>query len=206
MALENVQVAHGHALVPEKEDHVVGASDLGPLLVTGRREGSRFVALGFDPRDSDLVMRVAWPLFVLNVIHSFVEDDTSYLGSLQTGDVWRIPMPSDATLAWIKDPKGALHEVAVKEGRAVIFGERAGIYELFAGSKDAPPSLFAGNLSDPIESRIDPVTELKLDGAASGPLEGFHVGLRRETWVYLVLFAALLSIAEWFLYHRRITV
>jgi Ca-activated chloride channel homolog len=206
MALENVQVASGHALVPEKEDHVVGASELGPLLVSGRREGLPFVALGFDPRDSDLVMRVAWPLFVLNVIHSFVEDDTSYLGSLATGDVWRIPAPSEASVAWVKDPAGALHEVAVKEGRAVLFGERAGIYELHAGTRDAPPSFFAGNLSDPTESRIEPAKELTLGDKRAAAVEGFHIGLRRETWVYLVLFAMLLSVLEWFLYHRRVTV
>ena len=206
MALDNVQVAHGHAFVPEKEDHVVGASDLGPVLVTGRREGLPFVALGFDPRDSDLVMRVAWPLFVLNVIHSFVEDDTSYLGSLQTGDVWRVPVPSEATVAWVKDPTGTLHEVAVKEGRAVLFGEHAGIYELHAGSPNSTPSLFAGNLVDPIESRIEPSKELTLAGARAGVVEGFHVGIRRETWIYLVLAAACLSVLEWLLYNRRITV
>jgi hypothetical protein len=206
MALENVQVARGHALAAEKDDHVVGASEAGPVLVTGAREGLPFVELGFDPRESDLVLRVAWPLFVLNVIHSFVEDDTSYLGSLQTGDVWRIPAPPDVTVAWIKDPRGALHEVAVKEGRAVVFGERAGIYELHSGSPDAPPTFFAGNLSDPAESRIEPVKELSFGGERAKPVEGFQVGLRRETWIYLILFAASLSALEWFLYHRRITV
>lgn len=206
MALESVQVARGHVLAPEKEDHVIGSSELGPILVSGRREGVPFVALGFDARDSDLVMRVAWPLFVLNVIHSFVEDDTSYLGSYQTGDVWRIPVPTDASVAWIKDPKGATHEVAAKEGRAVFFGDRAGVYELRTGAADSVPTLFAGNLSDPVESRIEPAKELKIGDARAGSVEGFHIGLRRETWIYLVLAAAGLSVLEWFLYHRRITV
>lgn len=206
MALDSVQVARGHAFVPEKDDHVVGASELGPVLVSGRREGLPFVALGFDPRDSDLVMRVAWPLFVLNVIHSFVEDDTSYLGSFRTGDIWRIPVPADASSAWIKDPGGSLHEVAAKEGRAVVFGERAGIYELHVGSPGSSATFFAGNLSDPVESRIEPLKELTLGGARAGAVEGFHVGIRKETWIYLVLLAACLSALEWVLYHRRITV
>jgi hypothetical protein len=206
MALENVQVARGHALAPEKEDHVVAASELGPILVRGRRDGLRFVELGFDPRDSDLVVRVAWPLFVLNVIHSFVEDDTSYLGSFQTGDVWRIPATAESTVAWVKDPAGALHEVPVKEGRAVLFGERAGIYELHLGTADSPPTFFAGNLSDPNESRIEPAKELTLGDKRAAAVEGFQMGLRRETWVYLVMFAAFLSALEWFLYHRRVTV
>jgi hypothetical protein len=113
---------------------------------------------------------------------------------------------TDATVAWIKDPKGAIHEVAAKEGRAVFFGDRAGVYELRTGTPDSPPVLFAGNLSDPVESRLEPVKELKLGDAQAGKVEGLTFGLRRETWIYLVLFAALLSILEWLLYHRRITV
>jgi hypothetical protein len=47
-APENVQVESGHTLVPARGDQVLGASELGPILVSGRREGQAFVALGFD--------------------------------------------------------------------------------------------------------------------------------------------------------------
>ncbi len=206
MAVDNVQVARGHALGPGPSDHVVAASEQGPLLVSGSREGHSFVALGFDPRDSDLVLRVAWPLFVLNVIHSFVEDDATYLSSYQTGEPWRVPAPSDASVAFVRYPSGMSHEVPVKEGRAVLFGEHAGFYELRAGSPGAPPMLFAANLMDSIESRIEPKRELRVPGAPSKPAAGFHPGVRREIWVYLVMAAALLSVLEWLSYHRRITV
>lgn len=206
MAVDNVQIARGHALVPEKTDQVVGASESGPILVSGRRQGHPFVALGFDPRDSDLVLRVAWPLFVLNVIHSFAEDDASYLSAYPTGEPWRIPAPSDTRVAFVRDPAGVSHEIPVKEGRAVLFGERAGFYELRAGTKDATPSLFAANLVDAEESRIEPRASLEVDGATAKPVEGFHAGVRREIWVYLVAVAALLSVLEWMSYHRRVTV
>src|SRR5262249_37521616 len=67
-AIEDVYIGRAHKLVPRAGDKVVGASDKGALLVTGRREEGRFVALGFHPRDSDLVLRIAWPLFILNVL------------------------------------------------------------------------------------------------------------------------------------------
>jgi hypothetical protein len=206
MAVDNVQVARAHALVPEKSDQVVGASELGPLLVSGRRQSHPFVALGFDPKDSDLVLRVAWPLFVLNVIHSFVEDDASYLSAYRTGEPWRIPVSSDARVAFVQGPDRVSHEIPAKEGRAVLFGERAGFYELRVGSKDAPPSLFAANLVDAEESRIEPRASLDVDGAQAKPLRGFAVGVRREIWVYLVAVALALSVLEWISYHRRITV
>ncbi len=164
------------------------------------------MALGFDPRDSDLVLRPAWPLFVLNVIHSFVEDDSSYLSAFRTGEAWRIPAPSDAHVAWIRDPTGARHEVPVKDGRAMLFGEHAGIYELRAGSEDAPPTLFAANLTDPEESRIEPQKTLATFGDEAKPVTEFHAGVRREIWMALLGLAILLSVVEWTSYHRRITV
>ena len=206
MAVDNVQVARGHTFVPEKGDRVVGASELGPILVAGTREGRPFVALGFDPRDSDLVLRIAWPLFVLNVIHSFVEDDSSYVSAYRTGAPWRVPAPSDASLAWVRYPSGERHEVPVKEGRAVLFGEHAGFYELSAGSPTATPQLFAANLSDDAESHVAPNPSLTLPGAKAGPDEGFHAGVRRELWVYFVMAAVALSALEWLSYHRRVTV
>jgi hypothetical protein len=206
MAVDNVQVAHGHVFTPDKADHVVAASELGPILVSGRREGRSFVALGFDPRDSDLVLRVAWPLFVLNVIHSFVEDDASYLSAYRTGIPWRVPAPSEAAVAWVRYPNGENHEVPIKEGRAVLFGEHAGFYELRAGSPSAAPSFFAANLSDEAESHVTPKAELKIPGAKAASAEGFRAGVRRELWVYFVMAAIAISALEWFTYHRRITV
>ena len=76
MAMGDIQVSQGHAFKPAPGDKVVGASELGPILVSGRRDGRAFVALGFDPRNSDFVLRVAWPLFVLNTINTFIEEDT----------------------------------------------------------------------------------------------------------------------------------
>ena len=204
MAIENVQVAKGRALVPEKADRVVGASELGPVLVAGRRDGRPFVALGFDPRNSDLVLRPAWPLFVLNVIRNFVEDDASYLSSYRTGMPWKVPVSGDAPLAVIRDPKGVPHEVPVKEGRAMLFGEHAGFYQVQQGF--GPPALFAANLGEPDESNIEPARELKLSGAPLAAASGFTAGVRNELWVYLVLAAVLLSVFEWMAYHRRVTV
>ncbi len=105
MVMGDIQVAQGFTLKPEKEDRVIGASGLGPLLVTGRRSGKKFVELGFDPRDSDMVLRVAWPLFVLNTINDFIEEDTSYVSSFTTGNVWNIPAPSGPEIATLEGPR-----------------------------------------------------------------------------------------------------
>ena len=207
LALGDVQVATGHALLPGPTDRVLGASDQGPILVSGSRSGHPFVALGFDPRNSDLVLRVAWPLFVLNSINAFVEEDTGYVSSFRTGEVWRIPVPGSADQATVIDPHGEHHTVPVKEGRAVYLGEEAGFYKLSAGSgSDAVTSEFAANLSDLDESRITPVAQLALGSRKAASVSIGAPGSKRELWVYLLAAVLALSVIEWITYHRRVTV
>lgn len=204
MAMQDIQVAKGFAFKPTKEQKVVGASELGPIMVSGTQAGQRFVALGFDPRDSDFVLRVGWPLFILNTVNAFVEEDSSYISSFRTGEVWRVPAPSTVDVATLVEPGGKRRSVPVKEGRAFYLGERAGFYQLQA--PDSPPVRFAANLSDIEESHIKPVAELTLGKAKSGPVGEFKVGVRREIWLYLLLAVIGVSLIEWVTYHRRWTV
>jgi hypothetical protein len=224
-ALDDVNVSRGHKLVPELGDKVVGGSEQGPILVAGQRGGFKFVALGFDVRDSDLALRVAWPLLLLNTINWFTDEDAQYISSFRTGDVWRVPVVTQTGQARLRVPGGAEVFVPVHEGRAVYLGERAGFYELAGaegigdpatvlpapppGEKPAAPtttSAFAANLLDADESKIEPVKDLVVDGKKAGTLSGFQIGVRREIWIYLLLAAILLTAIEWITYHKRITV
>ena len=207
MAMGDIQAAHGSTLVPQQGDRVVGASDAGPILLTGRRAGKKFVALGFDPRNSDFVLRVAWPLFVLNVINDFIEEDTGYVSSYRTGEVWSMPAPSGAEIAVLQDPSGKRRSIPVKEGRAVYLGDQAGFYKLEVGSEPDPATtMFAANLADLEESRIEPKQELALGGRPATAVAGFTPGVRREIWIYLLVALIVVSVMEWITYHRRITV
>jgi hypothetical protein len=206
MAPENIQVATGHALKREEGDRVVGASVKGPILVQGRRAEGPFVALGFDPRQSDLVLRVAWPLLLLNTIDQFVSESTDYVSSYRTGEVWHVPVAGGVTDARLTGPGGLDRRVPVEDGRAVVFGERAGFYRIAAGGDGAATQEFAANLSDLAESRVAPVKELSLGRTAAAAPQGFEAGVRREWWMLLLAGALLLSLLEWVGYHRRVTV
>lgn len=223
-ALDDVNISRGRKLVPEVGDKVVGASDQGAILVAGQRGGFKFVAIGFDPRDSDLPLRVAWPLLLLNSINWFTDEDAQYISSFRTGDVWRVPVVSQSGQARLKLPGGSELFVPVHEGRAVYLGEKAGFYELSGadgndiaagagvaaggGAPGPTPTTgsFAANLLDAEESSIEVVKELVIDGKKAGSLSGFQIGVRREIWIYLLLAAILLTAIEWITYHRRITV
>ena len=205
LALDDVNVAAGHKLVPESGDKVLGASDGGasPILVAGTRGGYKFVAVGFDVRDSDLPLRTAWPLFVIDSINWFSDEDAQYLSSFRTGEVWRIPVAAGLTQATLKRPDGVVQTVPVHEDRAVVLGEEAGFYELTFGEQT---TAFAANLLDASESAVEPQKTIAVDGKNAGEVAGFHAGVRREIWIYLLLAAALLTALEWATYHRRVTV
>jgi hypothetical protein len=212
--LSDVNIARGHILKGTKEDKIVAASYRGPLLLQGRRAGAKFVALGFDIRESDLPMRIAWPLFLLNTINDFVEEDTSYISSFRTGTVWNVPVASaadTATLALIGPdgnplPGSERRTVPVKDGRAVFLGQRAGFYQISTGPSAEETSMFAANLSDPQESTIAPRDKIEVDGRAAGEVGEFKIGVRREMWIYLLVVVLLVTTLEWLTFHRRITV
>jgi hypothetical protein len=205
-ALSDVNIARGHALKGTKEDKVVAASYKGALLLQGRRAGRKFVALGFDIRESDLPMRIAWPLFLLNVINDFIEEDVSYISSFRTGTVWNVPVSSAASTATLTLPSGEQRIVPVKEGRAVFLGQKAGFYTVATGTSAEETSMFAANLSDPAESTILPHAELEVDGRIAGEVGEFKIGVRREMWIYLLIAVLIVTTAEWLTFHRRITV
>jgi len=65
---------------------------------------------------------------------------------------------------------------------------------------------FAANLLDDTESAIAPQEKLTVDGKEAGTVSAFHVGVRREIWIYLLMIAIAITVLEWITYHRRITV
>jgi hypothetical protein len=205
-SLSDVNIGRAHIFKAEKDDKVVAASYKGPLLLMGRRAGVKFVALGFDIRESDFPLRIAWPLFLLNTINEFVEEDTGYISSFRTGTVWSIPASSAADTATLEMPDGSKRTVPVKDGRAVFLGQEAGFYKISTGTSQEESSMFAANLSDSAESAITPVHELRVDGALAGEVGEFKIGVRREMWIYLLAAVLLITTIEWLTYHRRITV
>ncbi len=206
MSMGDIQVAKGRAFKPRASDRVLGASDYGPILVSGAQGGHKFVALGFDPRDSDLVLRIAWPLFVLNTINAFIEEDTGYVSSFRTGEVWHVAVPGSLNAVNLLEPGGGKHVVPVSDGRAVFRGELAGFYKVTGGTDEAVLGEFAANLSDLDESRIAPAKELTLAGKKASAVSIAAASLKSEVWIYLLLAVIAVSLIEWITYHRRVTV
>jgi hypothetical protein len=118
-----------------------------------------------------------------------------------------VPVPTGTRDAELTLPNGATRALPVEDGRAVTFGERAGIYRVTSGGGDARMvTEFAANLSDLDESRISPQKKLSVAGHDAPPPSASGGGVRREIWLWLLAVVLALSVVEWVTYHRRVTV
>ena len=118
-------------------------------------------------------------------------------------------------MAELELPDGTKHQVPIKQGRAVYQGDQAGFYTLRVKSEGNAESgaeggsqetMFAANLVDLDESRIEPSAKLEIGKTEASSVSNFSAGVRRELWLYLLIAAIIASTVEWLTYHRRLTV
>jgi Ca-activated chloride channel family protein len=190
----------------------------GDAVVAAKRDGKRkILAFGFSlpsqGRDSatDLPMRVAFPMLLVNALDWFAGDQTDLLTTYPTGSRERVPLDGvvGATDAEVKGPDGAMTHTPVVDGLATFYGSRVGFYDLAAkdqsGATIAQISL-AANLASPAESDITPSQKLSLGGKQLEEPEAFAITHSQKLWLYFIGLAAILLVLEWITYHRRITV
>jgi Ca-activated chloride channel homolog len=187
-------------------------------VIAAKRDGKRkILALGFSlpstGRDSatDLPLRVAFPMLLVNTLDWFAGDQTDLLTTYATGSRERVPLDGvvGATQAEVKGPDGTLTQTPVIDGLATFYASKVGYYDVaakgVAGATIAQIEL-AANLASPGESDIAPSTELLLGGKKLEEPEAFAISRSRKLWTYLILLAMALIAMEWITYHRRITV
>lgn len=199
-----------------------------PIIVAREAPGPtgtlrRSLAIGFDLRQTDLPLRVAFPVLLMNAVDWFAGDVDADLGSYRTGLTWRVPLTGARaakkaagrasaellaeTRATVTLPDGGAALVPVHEGHALYFGQRVGFYTL-TGTALPAPLLWAANLSDRTESALTVRRELRAgtSGPVLRPPDAGQRTLRRTLWPYLLLLSLGLLAVEWWTYHRRWTV
>lgn len=191
-----------------------------PVIAARREPGRKLVAFGFSLAGTDLMLRVGFPLLLVNTLDWFAGDDVDLATTYTTGHRLRLPLDGITGLreVTVVEPGGARRQAPVVEGNATFYGAHVGIHQIIAYAPTAPglgpdPEQkpiaaleIAVNLGSPTESTIAPAAELTLSGRTLTPPPTFAVTARRELWLYLVLAALILLGIEWITYHRRITV
>jgi Ca-activated chloride channel homolog len=187
-------------------------------IIAAKRDGRRkILAFGFslpaNGRESatDLPMRVAFPMLLVNTLDWFAGDQADLLTTYSTGRLERVPLDGvvGATEADVRGPDGTITHTPVLDGLATFYGSRVGYYDLTAKAADGSEMShiqLAANLASPTESDIAPSTELTLGGKKLAAPEAFAITHSQKLWLYLILLAGGLIVVEWVTYHRRITV
>jgi len=194
------------------------ATSVTDPIIAAKRDGKRkILAVGFslpsDGRDSatDLPLRVAFPMFIVNTLDWFAGDQADLLTTYATGKRERIPLDGvvGATEAEVKGPDGSITHTPVIDGLATFYGSRVGYYDVVAKGPDGhvmSQIQLAANLASATESDIAPSAVLSLGGKKLEKPEAFAITHSQKLWIYLVLLAGALILLEWITYHRRITV
>jgi VWA domain-containing protein/aerotolerance regulator-like protein len=169
-----------------------------PVIWAGDDGHRRMVLIGFDLAQSDLPLKVEFPILLANSLSWLAgRDATSTERALRAGQT--TTLQTVAPSAIITTPVGDTREVTARDG-TVVFADtlRAGRYEVNGG---AP---FGVSLLSEAESNTAPRNAIATRaGEISGQPEAFYS--EREAWRWIALFALAVLMIEWWAYHRRVT-
>ena len=202
LTLKDLNIGSARKFKLERDDIRIASSFGTPLMVARSNEERTLVGVAFDLRNSDLPLRVAFPMLMFNVVDYFELDDESYIPNYVTGETWSVDLPEGATTAEVVRPDRTRSQVPTFEGKAVFRGMEPGFYRI---ETDKGDQRLAANLSDHVESDPTPA-DVALEGRGEGGDADSLFFDRRELWIWAVLAAALLLLLEWVTYNRRWTV
>lgn len=190
-------------------------TDAGPLIVAGERNDSRVVYVGFTLLESDMPLRVAFPIFLTNCIQWLTARPGDSGGVTKPGEVMLLAAtPDNGTLTITRPDKGT-DTLAVTPSSPPLYDRTTSVGVYKANGKDFEQH-FAVSLLSPTESNCAPVSTPSVvvtdtadekttkDGKPATPTTERGIVSRQEVWPYIALAALLLLAAEWYVYHKRI--
>jgi von Willebrand factor type A domain len=208
-----------HVLVPDKGkgEQSLAAMAGDSVVVAKRYGGHKYLVLGFPLGGTDLPLRVAFPLLLVNALDWFAGDDADLITTYATGVRQRVPIDAPAATreAQLTSPDGVTTiATPVLDGLATFYADTVGVWHLRPrGDGPGAPAIgtaidLAANLANPAESKIapTPAAAFALGGKKLEAPEAFAISRNQELWIYFLIAAVLLLSLEWVTYHRRITV
>jgi hypothetical protein len=179
---------------------LVAAGD-DPLLVVGVPNGRRLAYLGFDLRESNLPVQVAFPLLFGNLTTWLSQGEGPNRATLVAGDPLPLRVPGHADRLVVETPGGG--SITRATARAAFDEtEHAGFYRVryFSASDEIGQETFAVNVPS-LESSLTPrpiTGKLAERGGAMTRLTGL-----RAFGPGILAFGLLVLLLEWWVAHGR---
>ncbi len=205
--------------LPEWGRVVAADSSGAPLIFAGDPQGQRVLGFAFDIHDSDLGVKVSWPILVINSLGwlqpTGALDQTT---EVNPGEPVSFTVGTQTEQLSVTPPKGGAQILTANKGVASFTDTGLpGIYTVSrrlnattptAGTTAARPTTltdnFVVNLFSPIASNIKPLDDLGLQGTANQPTNN-QVKSEREFWWPIAIVALIILMVEWWLFYRGAT-
>jgi Ca-activated chloride channel homolog len=198
--LQDVHVARSQDMRRSSFGRVLISSAQTPLVIV-RDEPYRQVLIGFDLHESDLPLRVAFPILVENLTEWMLPASVPGRSLHPDEPVTLVPEPGARSVE-VKRPDGSRQALA--GGSIITFADtdQIGLYtvsqQLTGGSA---VSWFTVNLFDPSISALKPADRLVLPPTRTGTAAATHPG-QLDLWPWFALVGLGLVCAEWLAFHR----
>ncbi len=188
-------------------DTLVGTA-AGPLVLAGQVSDHRVSVISFDLHDSDLPLKIAWPILLADLTEWYKAPRAVHVnGTLQPGQTVTIQPGAATDTMRVFRPDGSATTRNVDQP-LLIYTDTAmpGIYrvETYKGSDLIQQELFAVNLFDTNESDI--TVRTPAFGASNVSVARKEEIGQREFWPWVALLALIVLMIEWYVHHRRLRV
>lgn len=200
--LGDLQLAKAQALRPGPQGRSLVEAGPSPLLVVSEQPGLRMAALGLDLLDTDLPLRVSFPVFLRNAV--------SWLGAAggrerllvtRPGEVLRTPVTAAEGDLVLTLPDRSRRAVQPVNGE-VVWADTSSVGVYTLGTAEGNRR-WAVDLRDPDEADLTPRGEVDVGGRTLANEQQPPLG-RHPVWPTLAALALALLLVEWHLYHRRL--
>ena len=210
--MANVRLLRAKAVTPAPWATTLTESENGPLIIAGERGANRAIFVAFAPLESDMPLRVAFPIFLSNALRWLTANSGDSGGVTRPGEIITLASPNAGAMT-ITRPDGGRDTLTVAAGRPAIYSktDTVGVYTARSQGFSQP---FAVSLLSVVESNVAPIVRpavtvtdvAKVETERAGPAGSRLPGLlaRRELWPFIILFALLVLGVEWIVYHRRL--
>lgn len=211
--LANVSVNRAFNTQAAAWGQTLAETDEGPLIVAGERGEGRSIWVGFPLLESDMPLRIAFPIFLTNSLEWLSARPGAAAGGItRPGEIVALAAPGQTGTIRIKRPDGGNDSVpaARSTGTPALYdrADRVGVYR--ASGSGGFLQTFAVSLISPAETRVTPTQKPQvtvLDAPSSGatePVTGSSVTVRREIWQYAAAIVLVILCGEWLFFHRRL--
>jgi hypothetical protein len=161
----------------------------------------RVIHLGFDLLESDLPLRVAFPVLMSNILEWLSPQHGTFIShQVQAGEAFPIELDGITTEVSLRKPSGEWLKLPVTENPLVFRDtSEAGIYTVRVNKKT---QRFAVNLMSREESDIIPKPiERQIDVTGSASVIAPDV-VKQPLWPYFIVLAFGLTVVEWYFWCR----